>query len=66
MIMLYPFVPETMDRLRQTLNLPQNVFRLEELGTGLPVGHALGELRPFFPEAFAAGGEGAEVDEDVG
>lgn len=65
MIMLYPFVPETMERLRQTLNLPATVFRLEELGTGLPVGHELGELRPFFPEAFAEGAEGRDGDDEA-
>jgi methionyl-tRNA synthetase len=60
MIMLYPFVPETMDKLRQTLNLPETVFRLSELGTGLPAGHAVGELRPFFPEVFAEGEKPAD------
>ena len=31
MIMLYPFVPSTMERLRESLQLPASVFRLDEL-----------------------------------
>ncbi len=49
MIMLYPFVPETMDRLRQSLNLPENVFRVDELGKPIPAGHVIGQKQPFFP-----------------
>lgn len=49
MIMLYPFVPETMDRLRESLRLPADVFRLDELGTPIPAGHVLGQKVPYFP-----------------
>ncbi len=49
MIMLYPFVPVTMDRLRASLNLDASVFRIDELGTGIPVGHAIGEKLSYFP-----------------
>jgi methionyl-tRNA synthetase len=49
MIMLYPFVPETMDRLRQSLNLPKDVFRIEGLGTPIPAGHAIGQKLQYFP-----------------
>ncbi|WP_438040295.1 methionine--tRNA ligase [Sorangium sp. So ce128] len=49
MIMLYPFVPETMDRLRVSLRLPPEVFRLEELGTPIPAGHEIGAKQPYFP-----------------
>jgi len=49
MIMLYPFVPYTMQRLRESLALPEDVFRLEELGTPIPAGHQLGAKQPFFP-----------------
>jgi methionyl-tRNA synthetase len=49
MIMLHPFVPATMDRLRESLKLPKDVFRLEELGTAIPTGHAIGEKQSFFP-----------------
>jgi methionyl-tRNA synthetase len=49
MIMLYPFVPGTMNRLRESLRLPPDVFRLEELGTPIPAGHALGPKQTYFP-----------------
>lgn len=49
MIMLYPFVPTTMERLRESLRLPPQVFRLDELGVAIPGGHALGEKQPYFP-----------------
>ncbi len=48
MIMLAPFVPQTMNELRQSLNLSESVFRADELGTGLPAGHAIGEKRTYF------------------
>ncbi|PIE23037.1 MAG: methionine--tRNA ligase [Planctomycetota bacterium] len=49
MIMLYPFVPETMERLRASLRLPESVWRIEELGTPIPAGHELGEMGRYFP-----------------
>lgn len=49
MIMYYPFVPETMDRLRQSLNLPETVFTFDELGTVIPAGHVIGEKLEYFP-----------------
>jgi methionyl-tRNA synthetase len=49
MIMLYPFAPATMEELRLSLNLPENVFCAEELGTGLPVGHPISQKRSYFP-----------------
>ena len=49
MIMLYPFVPSTMSRLRESLRLPANVFMLAELGTGIPAGHGIGEKQQYFP-----------------
>lgn len=48
MIMLAPFVPHTMNELRQSLNLPETVFRADELGTGIPAGHAIGAKRVYF------------------
>jgi methionyl-tRNA synthetase len=59
MVMLYPFTPATMDRVRQSLNLPEDVFRVESLGTAIPAGHVLGDQLPFFPKY----GEHAEADE---
>jgi methionyl-tRNA synthetase len=49
MIMLAPFVPDTMNELRQSLNLPESVWRADELGTGLAAGHKIGEKRTYFP-----------------
>lgn len=56
MIMLQPFAPATMERVRRSLNLPETVFRVDELGTDIPAGHAIGEMQAFFP------GEPAKAD----
>ena len=58
MIMLYPFVPQTMDKVRESLNLPKSVFQLKELGTAIPSGNVIGQKQVFFPAV-----EGAEVQE---
>ena len=47
--MLYPFVPETADKLRVALNLPESVYDIDQLGTPLEPGHQVGELTEFFP-----------------
>jgi methionyl-tRNA synthetase len=49
MIMLHPFVPATMDKLRQSLHLPENVFSIDELGKPIPAGHVIGQKQQFFP-----------------
>jgi methionyl-tRNA synthetase len=49
MIMLYPFVPQAMERLRDSLRLAPDVFRVEELGRPIPAGHAIGPKQEFFP-----------------
>jgi methionyl-tRNA synthetase len=49
MIMLHPFAPQTMERVRQSLNLPENVFSLDQLGTGIEAGHAIGQKGTYFP-----------------
>lgn len=49
MIMLHPFAPQTMERVRQSLNLPESVFTLNELGTGIAPGHMIGEKQQYFP-----------------
>lgn len=49
MIMLHPFVPQTMERVRQSLNLPESVFDLNELGTPIPAGHEIGAQLQYFP-----------------
>ena len=50
-IMLYPFVPETMNKVRESLNLPESIFNINELGIPIPAGHAIGEKQDFFPAA---------------
>jgi len=60
MIMLYPFVPTTMESLRQSLRLPPDVFRMDELGTPIPAGHEIGPKQPFFPVP-----EGTELAPDA-
>ena len=57
MIMLYPFAPQTMERVRESLKLPQDVFKLENLGTGISAGHEVGEKGSYFPAT-----EGAETN----
>ena len=49
MIMLYPFVPDTMNKVRESLRLPDSVFCIDELGTPIPAGHKIGEKQQFFP-----------------
>ncbi len=49
MIMLYPFVPGTMERVRESLRLPASVFRLDELGSPIPPDHEIGPKQPYFP-----------------
>jgi methionyl-tRNA synthetase len=50
MIMLHPFVPATMARVREALALPESVLRVDELGASLPAGHAIAGMRSFFPD----------------
>jgi len=48
MIMLHPFVPATMDKVRQSLNLPESIFSIDELGKPIPAGHKIGEKQSYF------------------
>ncbi len=49
-IMLSPFAPETIDRVRQSLNLPETVYSLDELAQPISAGHEIGEQREYFPK----------------
>lgn len=49
LIMLTPFAPQTMEKLRLTLNLPESVLKIDELGTPLPKSHKIGEQQTYFP-----------------
>jgi methionyl-tRNA synthetase len=57
MIMLAPFVPETMNELRKSLNLPESVLTASELGTGLPAGHVINPKGNYFPAVAEATAE---------
>ncbi len=60
MIMLHPFVPQTMEKVRQSLNLPESVFSIDELGLPIPAGHKIGQKQQFF-----AAVAGVDVEESV-
>ena len=49
MIMLSPFVPETMEKLRKSLNLGPEVLSVSELGQPMPENHSIGEKSEYFP-----------------
>lgn len=59
MIMLHPFVPATMEKVRQSLNLPESVFSIDELGKPIPAGHKIGEKQTYFKPVDGANEEGA-------
>lgn len=48
MIMLYPFAPFTMNKLRKSLNLPEEVFSIDQLGVAISSGHIIGEKEQYF------------------
>ncbi len=50
-IMLSPFVPETMEKLRVTLNLSESVYSLDSLKTDFPENHKIGEQVSYFPNS---------------
>jgi methionyl-tRNA synthetase len=49
MIMLYPFVPSTMERLRSSLRLPKEVWSIDQLGSPIEAGHQVGAVGKYFP-----------------
>lgn len=51
MIMMQPFAPFTAEKIRQSLNLPESVFALSELGKPMEPGHAIGAKLDYFPGA---------------
>ena len=38
-----------MDRVRESLRLPPDVFSIDQLGTGIAAGHELGPKQQYFP-----------------
>jgi methionyl-tRNA synthetase len=62
-IMLHPFAPATIDRLRESLRLPPEVLRVDELGTGIPAGHELGPKGEYFPQTARSLSESTSASE---
>ncbi len=48
-IMLHPFAPKTIERLRETLNLEADIYRIENLATGMKGGHKINDQQEYFP-----------------
>jgi methionyl-tRNA synthetase len=38
-----------MDKLRQSLNLPKEIMKVDELGVPMAAGHAIGKQLEYFP-----------------
>ena len=53
MIMLYPFAPHTMEKVRVSLNLNASVFSIDELGVPMPVNHKIGQKQEYFKATVA-------------
>ena len=49
MIMLYPFAPQTMERVRESLGLGEEVWSVDQLGTGIDIGHSVNTKGVYFP-----------------
>jgi methionyl-tRNA synthetase len=47
-IMLHPFAPATIDRLRESLNLPEDIYSLENLCKPMEPGSKIGEKKEYF------------------
>lgn len=56
LIMLHPFAPATMDRLRESLRLPPEVYSLDQLGVPMTPGHQIGPKQVYFPAVAEADG----------
>jgi methionyl-tRNA synthetase len=46
-----------MDKVRQSLNLPETIFSIDELGLPIQEGHVIGQKQQFFPAV-----EGSEIE----
>lgn len=49
-IMLHPFAPETIDKLRVSLDLPESIYSIDNLGGHFKDGHEIAEQVDFFPK----------------
>ena len=50
LIMLHPFTPDTMERLRISLNLSPDIYSLNNLAAPFPVHHKIGPQNVYFPD----------------
>ena len=48
-IMLYPFAPQTMEKLKTVLNMSDEMLQIDQLGIPFPSGHKVQEKLEFFP-----------------
>lgn len=48
-IMLSPFAPSTIERLRISLNLKEDIYQIDKLAESVDPGHEIGEMSEFFP-----------------
>ena len=51
LIMLHPFTPQTMEQLRQSLNLPPEIYSIDNLAAPFPKNHTIGPQNIYFPTA---------------
>ena len=49
LIMLHPFTPEVMECLRKTLNLPSDIYSVNNLAAPFPGNHPIGPQETYFP-----------------
>ena len=48
-IMLHPFAPETMEKVRISLNLPEDIYSIDNLAMPFPTNHKIGDQVKYFP-----------------
>ena len=49
-----------MDRVRESLRLPPEVFSVDQLGTGIAAGHEIGPKQQYFPAVKGADPESGD------
>lgn len=65
LIMLYPFAPTTMERLRESLRLPASIYSIDELGKPIAAGHEVGPVQAYFESVPGAQSEDQAGDADA-
>ncbi len=49
LIMIYPFAPETMEKLRKSLNLDETIYSIDNLAIDFPANHKISDQVEYFP-----------------